>query len=164
MCCSHIYQPVVDSLIHVAKHLQVNEKRYELLCLSLKLFVQQGIEAKRASERADASSTHKVKSLSLLFPLSALTLPVPFPLSPLTLPYPSLSSLLIHIQYMYTLTLSPILQATSSSFSLGLLLPVIATVNLTTMYNLCVYSICMCTLYTLHLLMTSSTFPHHAAD
>ena len=58
---SHIYQPVVDSLIHVAKHLEDKEKRYDLLCRSLKLFVQQGIEAKRASERAEAPSTHKVK-------------------------------------------------------------------------------------------------------
>lgn len=62
---SHIYQPVVDSLIHVAKHLEDKEKRYDLLCRSLKLFVQQGIEAKRASERADASSTHKVNNQSL---------------------------------------------------------------------------------------------------
>ena len=59
--CSHIYQPVVDSLIHVAEHLEDKEKRYDLLCRSLKLFVQQGIEAKRASERAEAPSTHKVK-------------------------------------------------------------------------------------------------------
>lgn len=51
---------MVDSLIHVAEHLDDSEKRYDLLCRSLKLFVQQGIEAKRASERADASSTHKV--------------------------------------------------------------------------------------------------------
>ena len=50
-------------MIHVAKHLEDKEKRYDLLCRSLKLFVQQGIEAKRASERAEAPSTHKVNNL-----------------------------------------------------------------------------------------------------
>ena len=57
---SHIYQPVVDSLVHVATHLKDKQQRYELLDMSLQLFVQQGIEARRASERADATSSHKV--------------------------------------------------------------------------------------------------------
>ena len=58
---SHIYQSVVDSLVHVARHLQDGEQRYELMMKALQVFVQQGIEAKRASEKADVQTTHKVK-------------------------------------------------------------------------------------------------------
>lgn len=57
---SHIYTTVVDSLVHVANHLKGKQERYELLDMSLQLFVQQGNEARRASERADATSSHKV--------------------------------------------------------------------------------------------------------
>ena len=57
---SHIYQSVVDSLVHVARHLQDGEQRYELMMKALQVFVQQGIEAKRASEKADVQTTHKV--------------------------------------------------------------------------------------------------------
>ena len=62
---SHIYQSVVDSLVHVARHLQDGEQRYELMMKALQVFVQQGIEAKRASEKADVQTTHKVKALVL---------------------------------------------------------------------------------------------------
>jgi len=55
---SHIYQPVVDSLSYVAQELTDSEARQELTLKSLQLFVQQGIEAKRASDKADI--THKV--------------------------------------------------------------------------------------------------------
>ena len=57
--CSHIYQPVVDSLLYVANKLKDCEARRELMLKSLQLFVQQGIAAKKASDKADA--THKVK-------------------------------------------------------------------------------------------------------
>lgn len=50
----------MNSLLHVAQHLQDTEQRYELMLKAMQLFVQQGIEAKRASERADAQSSHKV--------------------------------------------------------------------------------------------------------
>ena len=64
VCClllfSHIYQPVVDSLVYVAHQLADSEARRELLLKSLQLFVQQGIEAKKASDKADI--THKVIS------------------------------------------------------------------------------------------------------
>ncbi len=52
---SHIYQPVVDSLVHVATHLEDKQQRFELLDMSMQLFVQQGIEARRASEVATFS-------------------------------------------------------------------------------------------------------------
>ena len=52
---SHIYQPVVDSLVHVATHLKDKQQRFELLDMSMQLFVQQGIEARRASEVATFS-------------------------------------------------------------------------------------------------------------
>ena len=52
---SHIYQPVVDSLLHVAQHLEDREQRYELMMKALQVFVQQGIEAKRAGEKAHTS-------------------------------------------------------------------------------------------------------------
>ena len=39
---------MVDSLVHVARHLQDGEQRYELMMKALQVFVQQGIEAKRA--------------------------------------------------------------------------------------------------------------------
>lgn len=58
---SHIYQSVVDSLVHVARHLQDREQRYELMMKALQVFVQQGVEAKRASEKADVHSSHKVR-------------------------------------------------------------------------------------------------------
>ena len=53
---SHIYQSVVDSLVHVARHLQDGDQRYELMMKALQVFVQQGIEAKRA---------HKVRCWSM---------------------------------------------------------------------------------------------------
>ena len=49
--------------MHVARHLQDGEQRYELMMKALQVFVQQGIEAKRASEKADVQTTHKVKAL-----------------------------------------------------------------------------------------------------
>ena len=52
---------MVNSLVYMANHLQESEERQELMLKSLQLFVQQGIEAKKASDRADA--THKVFSL-----------------------------------------------------------------------------------------------------
>ncbi len=52
---SHIYQPVVDSLVHIATHLKDKQQRFELLDMSMQLFVQQGIEARRASEVATFS-------------------------------------------------------------------------------------------------------------
>ncbi len=55
---SHIYQPVVNSLVYVANHLEDKEEGLKLMRKSLQLFVQQGIEAKKASDKADA--THKV--------------------------------------------------------------------------------------------------------
>ena len=55
---SHVYQPVVDSLVHLATHLEDRQQRFELLDQSMQLFVQQGIEAHRASEAA--TSSHKV--------------------------------------------------------------------------------------------------------
>ena len=63
---SHIYQSVVDSLVHVARHLQDGEQRYELMMKALQVFAQQGIEAKRAGEKADVLTTHKVKALGLI--------------------------------------------------------------------------------------------------
>lgn len=61
--CSHIYQPVVNSLVYVAKHLESKEESQKLMLKSLQLFVQQGIEAKKASDKADAS--HKVSEPEL---------------------------------------------------------------------------------------------------
>lgn len=54
-----MYQPVVNSLVYVAKHLQDQEESRKLMFKSLQLFVQQGIDAKKASDKADAS--HKVR-------------------------------------------------------------------------------------------------------
>ena len=63
----------MDSLVHVARHMRDAEQRCELLLRTLQLFVQLGVEAKRASERADAQSTHKATSssfsLGLLLPI-----------------------------------------------------------------------------------------------
>lgn len=47
--------------MHVARHLQDREQRYELMMKALQVFVQQGVEAKRASEKADVHSSHKVR-------------------------------------------------------------------------------------------------------
>ena len=58
--CSHIYQPVMNSLTHVASHLDNDGKRRDLLMKTLQIFVQQGIEAHRASERNEAQFSHKV--------------------------------------------------------------------------------------------------------
>lgn len=55
---------MVSSLVYVANHLHECGKRQELMLKALQLFVQQGIEAKKASDRADA--THKVCHASLL--------------------------------------------------------------------------------------------------
>jgi len=63
---SHIYQSVVDSLVHVARHLQDGEQRYELMMKALQVFVQQGIEAKRAIKATSSSF-----SLGLLLPVIA---------------------------------------------------------------------------------------------
>ena len=95
---SHIYQPMVNSLVYVANHLRENEERQELMLKSLQLFVQQGIEANKASDRADA--THKVIYLSLSLPLSLYSLSLP--LSTLSLS-PSLSTLSLPLS---TLSLS----------------------------------------------------------
>ena len=51
---------MIDSLVHVATNMEDNEKRYELMLKSLQLFVQQGIEAKKASERAEVFGSQKV--------------------------------------------------------------------------------------------------------
>lgn len=59
---SHIFQPVVNSLVYVASHLQDKEECQKLMLKSLKLFVQQGIDAKKAS---DKDVTHKVRGKAL---------------------------------------------------------------------------------------------------
>ena len=57
---------MVDALLHVAKHLSGVEQRHDLMLRALQLFVQQGIEAKKASDRADAPSSHKVGDRALV--------------------------------------------------------------------------------------------------
>ena len=51
--------------MHVATTLKDVEQCYELMLKSLQLFVRQGIEARKASERAEALSSHKVCSRGL---------------------------------------------------------------------------------------------------
>lgn len=58
--CRHIFQPLLTCLEHVSSHMEDPGQRYELLLKALKLFVQQGVEAKRASERSEDPSTVKV--------------------------------------------------------------------------------------------------------
>ena len=60
----HIFQPLLTCLEHVSSHMEDQGQRYELLLKALKLFVQQGVEAKRASERSEDPSTVKVHILS----------------------------------------------------------------------------------------------------
>lgn len=73
MFCSHIYQPVLNSLVYMAKHMEDQEERQKLLVKTLQLFVQQGIEAKKASDKADAShkATSSSFSLGLMLPIIA---------------------------------------------------------------------------------------------
>eukprot|EP00731_Ephydatia_muelleri_P032330 Em0023g837a len=72
----HIFQPLLTCLEHVSSHMEDPGQRYELLLKALKLFVQQGVEAKRASERSEDPSTVKATSssfgLGLLLPVLAL--------------------------------------------------------------------------------------------
>ena len=49
----------MESLTYVARHLDDQEQRHELLLKTLQLFIQQGIGAKRASD--SAQSSHKVR-------------------------------------------------------------------------------------------------------
>ena len=57
--CRHIYQPMMESLIFVARHLDDTDRRRDLLLKTLQLFIQQGIVAKSASDTAQSS--HKVR-------------------------------------------------------------------------------------------------------
>ena len=73
--CSHVFQHVMDALVHVAEHLEGEELRSEFLQRVLQSFIQQGIEGKRASERKEALYALKISSssfsLGLLLPVLA---------------------------------------------------------------------------------------------
>ncbi len=66
---------MVDALLHVAPHLTDTDQRMELITRSLQLFVQLGIDSKRASEKVELLSSHKATSssfsLGLLLPVIA---------------------------------------------------------------------------------------------
>ena len=87
---------MVNSLVYVAHHLKDQKEGEKLMRKSLQLFIQQGIEAKKASDKADA--THKATSssfsLGLMLPVIATVSPTvrrhPCMLLPLPLPLPQL--------------------------------------------------------------------------
>lgn len=74
-CCSHVFNHVMDALVHVAAHLTGEELRLDFLQHVLQSFVQQGIDGKRALDRKEALSALKISSssfsLGLLLPVIA---------------------------------------------------------------------------------------------